>query len=145
MSTPSVLAYGTTIGYATAGSGAGGTYTTLLYVKDLDPKKIKRKKLDTTNLTSPASTDECTAGQVQPEAMKLKVLYLKAQHATLQGLAVNASPLKDWKITLSDGSTGIFTGYISEFDEIPKASLDECYMTDLQIQPTTPILWTPGT
>lgn len=139
--TAGVWAYNTTIGYSAT---SGGSYTTVATVKEIDEQKIKRKKIDLTNLTSPSNTEECQAGMVGEDAMKLGIIYAKAQHAALLAIAVSATPNYYWKITLSDGSTALFLGYISEFGQIPKAKVDDIYENDLHLQPVGPVTFTPA-
>jgi len=141
MADTSTWGYGTTLGYTTVG---GNSWTTIAKIVEIDEKKIKRKVMKITTLDSPNNTEEQRAGLVEVQPFKFKMIWSKTDHGTLLTLGKAAAPNRDWKITLSDGSTIAGTGFISEISEIPKASNDEVYMDNIEITPTGNWIYTPA-
>lgn len=123
--------YGTTLGYSVV---SANSYTTVGNIVEIDEKKLKRKRIDITTLGSANHTMESRGGMLDPQEFKFKLQYSKSVHVTLLGMAVEASGNRDWKITLSDGSTAVGTGYISEFSEVPKSTVDDIYENEISIQ-----------
>lgn len=141
MADESTWGYGTTLGYSAVGAGS---YTTLTKIVEIDEKKIKTKKINITTLDSPNYTEECRPGMVEVDAFTVKMIWKKTVHNTLLTIAKSSSANRDWKITLSDGSTLVGTGYIAEMSESPKASNEEVYMDNISFQPTGNWVFTPA-
>ncbi len=133
--------HGTTVGYTTVG---GSSYTDLADVIDVDEQQLKRAAIKTTTLTSANYTETKRAGMIEPDPLKLKIQYAKAEHNTLLGIFHNATPNRDWKITLSDGSTITGTGFLSAMSQMPKASNDAVYENSIEITPVSKWTFTPA-
>lgn len=144
INTPSTWGVGTTLGYAAVGTTNPNSFTTILRIVEIDEKKIKRKMIKTTTLDSPAYTEECRAGMIEVQPFKLKMIWFKDVHATLLTMAKNRDPNMNWLVTFSDGSTASGPAFISEINEIPKVSIDEVYMDNVELQPTSAWAYTPA-
>ena len=132
--------HGTTLGYAAAGTAVGGSFTSVAYIKEIDAKTLTRKVVDITVLASASNTEESRAGMITPESFKFTLQYGKTVHAALLAMVVADSPNRAWKITLSDNSTVHGDGFITKFNELPRASNDGVYENDIEIKPIGP--WT---
>lgn len=142
MADESTWGYGTTLAYAPLG---GSSWTTITKIVEIDAKKIKRAPIKVTTLDSPNRTDEFRPGMVQVEPFTAKMIWKKTQHHTLLEMCKAADPTRDFRITLSDGTTIAGTGWISGISEIPKASNEEVYMDDVEFHPSGAWVETPAT
>lgn len=134
--------HGTTLGYRTVGST--GAYTNVATIIDADSKKLKRATIKTTLLASPSNTDTHRAGMVTPDPYKFKLQYEKVSHAALLAFVAADAPNHEWSIGFSDTSTYVFTGFITEFDEVPKATNEDVYENDVSLMPVGPGVFTAG-
>lgn len=134
-------AYNTTLGYDDVGETS---YTLIGNITEIDEQTLKRANIKTTTLTSANFTETKQAAMIEPGELKLKLQYAKAIHNTLLGIFHNSTPNRDWQITLSDSSTILGTGFISEMTQTPKAVNDAVYEISLTITPTGKWTFTPA-
>jgi hypothetical protein len=100
---------GATLGYSAT---SGGSYTLLSEVVDCNIPEITFPGVEKTHYTSDNSRIEKTPtgwGELGDNSVQLN--YVKAQTTTLYTLV---GQLKWWKLTLSDGSTYVWNGWISK-------------------------------
>lgn len=114
--TQAVEGYGSFIQYSTDG---GSTYSTALTeVTDIKGPGEKGKSINATHLLSPNGYEEFIPGLVDGGEVKLDLTFVKATYNAVRAL-VRTTPL--WKITFSQGSTIVFSGFLTEIDnQIPK-------------------------
>jgi hypothetical protein len=105
----------------------GGTYTPLAKITGFTPAKIKVAKVTTDafdNATFNGLPQETSIpGWVDPGTYAVKLFTDKTVMSTLRGLVGvigTGSTTTKFKVIKSDGSGGVFAGYISELgEEIP--------------------------
>lgn len=107
--TAAQIGKGVLLSYADA---AGGTnWASLGELLEVKPPKSSIEKVEATNSESPDNTKEfLSSGWIENDDLEAKLNYLKAQTTTLYGLL---GVSKDYKVTLPDSSTFVFTGFLS--------------------------------
>lgn len=113
--TAGIIGKGTTLGF---GVVASGTYVTIAEVVDVKAPEISVARVDFTNYESPNSTIETLpSGWLEVGDTDVDLTYTHAQKAALDAII---GVLKDFKITLPNTKTIVFTGFISKAGvEIP--------------------------
>jgi hypothetical protein len=117
--------FGTTVAYpgygSTLASGgtAGSSYTNLGQLKKFNFGGLKAEFDDITNLSSPSIFKEWMKTVVDGSDITFDGV-LNPTDPTIQGLltligTAGAASLYYWKITTTDGSTFVFTAYVSDF------------------------------
>lgn len=102
--------YETIFSYAAT---AGATsWTDFAGIDDIKPPKIEAEDIDISNMTSADQFKEFVAGWANGGEAEVKIQFEKAQNATIYGLFRTT---QGYRITFSDGSTWVFTGYIKSF------------------------------
>jgi len=133
-------AAGTRVYYANVGSGV---YTEIGDVESVDAGKIKRASIKTTNVNPTDKFHTKRKGMKDNDAMKAVIFYAKTLHNTLLSM-FNDDNLYDWKFELSDGSTIVRTGFMSEFEVVPKADVEDVYKNNIAWEFTGPPVFTPA-
>lgn len=117
--------FGTTIAYPgygsklASGGTAGASYTNVAQLKKVNFSGLKAEFDDITNLDSPSIFKEWMKTVVDGDTVSFDGVMNPADPTTqalLTNIATSGSAaLFFWKITLTNGSTLVFTGYVSDF------------------------------
>jgi hypothetical protein len=118
-----VAGYGTSIGYADT---AEGSYTTLADVVDITPPEEEVDDIETTTHSSTNKVRTYQGGLIEPGETDVVIQFDKTIYGTLRGLR---GAKKFWKITIPDGSTQVFAGYIKKIG--PETPLDDIVTVNL--------------
>jgi hypothetical protein len=111
--------YGASIGYTdlvVGGDYSGSSYTALAQVGDVPMPESDVEEVEISNQDSPTGASGLPVAEflptwITPGEIELELVYTKAQFATLNGLN---GVSKHWKVTLSDGSSGEFNGWVKK-------------------------------
>lgn len=135
--TDAIKGYGVTLAYADVGST---TYTPIAQIKDLTGPELDSDDIDVSNNSSPNMTREFMAGWQDSGEVETEVVYTKAQAATLYSIY---RVTKNYLVTLSDGSTIKFTGYLKTLGiESPQ---EEEVRQSITIKVSGEVTFTPAT
>ena len=105
------IGYGTTLAY---GESAGAEDNLVGEIYDINLPPITRAKVDFTNNDSPDETEELKPGLLQLGDVTFNMNLTAESYSDLDSLArsTRATCQKAWLITLPDGSTQPFTGFV---------------------------------
>lgn len=120
--TAAISGKGTTLSIAPDSAGSAGSYTDVGEVIEISQPAVNSDLVDATHFTSDSDFgDTISTGWKKGDDVPFKINYVKAQASTLYGAVGTYS----WfKITLPDGSTYVFPGYLTKFGGDPVAMRD---------------------
>lgn len=88
-------------------------YTALANVTKINGVSTKRDERDTTNLSSTRVTRAPTMPDDQPVSLTINYIPGLADHKTIL-TSFEAGTIEHWRITYSDATFSLFTGWVSE-------------------------------
>jgi hypothetical protein len=128
-----ISAHGTLIARQNLGSGA---FTTVGELRDITPPALTRNPIETSNQQD--DDDSFVVGMRRRGELQFQIGFLPgdATHDEATGLVKswNDGQKDGWRVTYPDGSTWIFSGYITNIS--PSAPTDDGLVADVTVRPT---------
>ncbi|MBV8781387.1 MAG: hypothetical protein JO353_08320 [Phycisphaerae bacterium] len=135
--TGAIIGAGSSLAYSAT---SGGSYSALSELIKIGFPKSSVAKIKATNMQSLNLTSEYIAGFKDTAELSFEANYLKADMTTYQ---TQLRVQQWWKITLPDGSTFTFPGFLAEIDGDTEAEAKITVKGKLQV--TGAITWVAGT
>jgi len=131
---------GTTIGMGVLDSGS---YTLIGEVKAWNDLPLTAAKCDLTHLTSDDHAEESQAGDIAVGEARIRINFVGAQYATID-TAFAARLSLDWELTLPDGSTRTFQGWIASPGALDVPNNNDPITAEITVQGTGLPTFTAG-
>lgn len=117
--------------------GGSGSFTTVGELRDITPPPLQRNMIETTSHDNVDAT--FVVGIRRKGEMSFQIGFApsgEVTHGSSSGLikSIQDGSLDGWRITYPDGSTWIFSGYVTNVG--PSAPVDDGLVADVTIQPT---------
>jgi hypothetical protein len=133
-----MIGFGVALGY----SADGVTYTDVAKVVDITPPEPSVGKSKSTHNATANATHTYEPTLIEPGENDVKILFAKAVHAVLDGFFWSRAT-KFWKITLAEGSTQTFQGFIMNLGT--PTPMEDQVQTTMKMCVTGKVTFTAGT
>lgn len=137
--TAAIIGKGTTLGYEAYPPPGSPAFTAIAEVYDVGFPEVNVTDVEATNYTSPNGHKEWIPGWLDGGDLPVKINFFKTVQATIETLV---GVKKTWLITMPDGSTWQFPGYIKKRGgAIPN---NDRVTMDVMIKVAGPATFTPA-
>ena len=137
-----VIAYGSTISYATITAGTVGSYTKVAQSVDIDSPVPETGDINVTNNDSPNNTKEYVSGMLEPGELDYDLVFFASAHVAILQMAGNGV-IYSWKELFTDGTTCTFPGYVKSAGLTGKTE-NEVMKGKIKIKLTSGVTWVAG-
>lgn len=132
-----IISHGKHIAYSDT---ENGTYVTIEDTREISFPEAELGSAETTNDSTPDFRKDYIPGLYEPGTISFTYVYGKTQFAAIEALfqlasvaGTRNSATKYWKITLSDGSTGIVRGFLTKHT-LPGSEGEDVHVCECEIQ-----------
>lgn len=139
MAVDATLCSGSRLYYST---DSGSNYTELTDLRSMGPPgDPEAPKVDVTPLNPTSNTREKRIGLFDSGMFSFKQYYNKTRYSALRTLFTNRTLVR-WKITMPEGSTNVYDGYLSKCTSSDMGNPDDPLMIDCQVEITGAVTFT---